>query len=543
MDNKLIKVVSFSLPLIWLAGCDNNSSTNPDFEPSNDVETATGVFLDSPIANIGYRTDTQEGVTNSEGEYSYIEGESVTFFIGDLLFPAVAASGVVTPLDIADSEDPNEPAVVNMVRLLQTLDEDGDPDNGITITETAKSTATAIDFTQSVEDFASSTAVTELISNAGQDSPVSELISASDALDHFVSQLADNDIFSSNDMVGYWDILGEQPNDPDFDEDFEVYNSDGTFDSACNEDFVSGSYTISSTGEVTQTYNEEGEEPEVLTGQMNDARDQIVFQVEGEEVTLVKVLQEPNSCTSSAPSEEEGTSVDDSGNSAIVGAWRNTTSENDFLAFVFLADGTYIHAEVDDSSNDEISGMEWGTYARSSSTGKMVVTQEFDNNGDTGLTDNAEGLSNLFIEVSGDTLTASFDDDLDGTIDGSYEFTRNDSDGIVGAWQNTDSENDLLAFVFFDDGTYIHAEVDFDDTDEMSGMEWGTYSQDSETGEMTVTQTFDNNGDTGLTDNAEGLSNLFIEVSGDDLTASFDDDLDDTIDGSIEFLRQPITLF
>ena len=90
------------------------------------------------MINIGYRTETVEGVTNSLGEYNYIVGETVTFFIGDLVFPTVSASGVVTPLQLADTEDTSDPTVVNIIRLLQTLDVDGDPSNGIEISDTAR---------------------------------------------------------------------------------------------------------------------------------------------------------------------------------------------------------------------------------------------------------------------------------------------------------------------------------------------------------------------------------------------------------------------
>ena len=62
---------------------------------------ATGVFLDSPVINIGYRTDTLEGITSSLGEYEYLPGETVTCFIVNLEFPHVQASGKVTALDIA----------------------------------------------------------------------------------------------------------------------------------------------------------------------------------------------------------------------------------------------------------------------------------------------------------------------------------------------------------------------------------------------------------------------------------------------------------
>lgn len=52
-----------------------------------------GILLDSPVINIGYRAATQEGTTNAQGEFNFVEGETVTFFIGDLEFPDVEATG------------------------------------------------------------------------------------------------------------------------------------------------------------------------------------------------------------------------------------------------------------------------------------------------------------------------------------------------------------------------------------------------------------------------------------------------------------------
>jgi len=77
----------------------------------------------------------------------------------------------------------------------------------------------------------------------------------------------------------------------------------------------------------------------------------------------------------------------------------------------------YVHLEVDEQAPvdeaDETSCMEWGTYSRDEGTGQLTVTQVFDANGDTGLNDAALGLTNLFAQVSGDTLTLEFSDKSD----------------------------------------------------------------------------------------------------------------------------------
>lgn len=92
-----------------------------------------GVFVDAPVGGVSYQTETKTGVTNSVGEFEFLPGETVVFSIGDIVFPAVLAKGVLSPLDLAGTTDINHRIVVNIARLLQSLDTDGNPDNGITI--------------------------------------------------------------------------------------------------------------------------------------------------------------------------------------------------------------------------------------------------------------------------------------------------------------------------------------------------------------------------------------------------------------------------
>lgn len=113
-------------------GSSKKNHTNPD--DGNNTKAQTGVFVDSPVAGISYETKTQSGVTSAFGEYNYLPGEKVTFFIGDLKFPPVTASGIVTPADIANGKTTLQ---TNILQILQTLDADGDPSNGITIREDA----------------------------------------------------------------------------------------------------------------------------------------------------------------------------------------------------------------------------------------------------------------------------------------------------------------------------------------------------------------------------------------------------------------------
>ena len=77
---------------------------------------------------MSYRSGTLAGVTGSEGEFQYQEGERVEFFIGEIAVgQAVAGKAVITPLDLVPQGSLDSPAVINIARLLQSLDaEPGD---------------------------------------------------------------------------------------------------------------------------------------------------------------------------------------------------------------------------------------------------------------------------------------------------------------------------------------------------------------------------------------------------------------------------------
>ena len=175
---RILAVALSALTLVACGGGSDGGSTN----------TLTGVLVDSAVAGIGYKTATQSGVTNAKGEYSYLAGETVTFFIGSIQFPPVAAKGTVTPLDIAQTTDINNQIVSNILVLLQSLDEDGNPNNGITIPSMAASRATsAVSFDVSPLAFSANTTVIGLVANSG--AITKSLVSHAIAIDNFQSTL------------------------------------------------------------------------------------------------------------------------------------------------------------------------------------------------------------------------------------------------------------------------------------------------------------------------------------------------------------------
>lgn len=167
--------------------------------------TFTGRFLDSAVENLNYSTGSQTGMTNSEGEFQYQLGENVVFSIGELALPATEVKSLLTPLDLFGTRDINHVSVVNLLRLLQSLDEDGDATNGIVIPQMAHDMATGL-----TADFASAefdSQVNELIANSGV--VHMQLISAEEAVYHFqqtLNQLEQDGVSTcpkTHPMIGY----------------------------------------------------------------------------------------------------------------------------------------------------------------------------------------------------------------------------------------------------------------------------------------------------------------------------------------------------
>jgi len=186
-NNFLATIVALALTGCGGGGGGGGDPT-PNVSPTPITGTQTGVFIDSAVAGLHYvskstsGTTTHSGTTNASGEYRYEPGDTVTFSIGDIAFPPVTAKSKVTPLDIASTDDVHDITVVNIARLLQTLDSDGDPSNGIKIEDAVHTAATGmsdLDFAATTFD----TAVTNLVANSG--SKNTALVDADSAIKHF----------------------------------------------------------------------------------------------------------------------------------------------------------------------------------------------------------------------------------------------------------------------------------------------------------------------------------------------------------------------
>jgi hypothetical protein len=134
----------------------------------------TGKFTDTLVGGLEYSTPTQSGETNADGEFKYLAGETVTFKVGDIVLGQAVGAATLTPFDLAGSVPPVTAIEIhrevnrinsssnrlnsatplevaaNIAVFLQTLDEDGDSNTGITIPAQMHTLATgaSLDFHQ-----------------------------------------------------------------------------------------------------------------------------------------------------------------------------------------------------------------------------------------------------------------------------------------------------------------------------------------------------------------------------------------------------------
>jgi len=135
-------ITIFSLVLLFMTGCAENDQ--------KDHEIFQGRFIDSAVEGLKYKTESQEGKTDAEGTFHFVYGETITFYIGDIILgtPNVPTpeedNAIMTPKDLVPgAADYNDENVVLIARLLQTLDSDNNPNNGIGITNEVHEAAVA----------------------------------------------------------------------------------------------------------------------------------------------------------------------------------------------------------------------------------------------------------------------------------------------------------------------------------------------------------------------------------------------------------------
>jgi hypothetical protein len=251
--NSLMLWGLFALTVCGFVGCSggNSSSTNQS------AILKRGVFLDSAVDGLQYKTATQFDVTNANGEFKYIEGESIEFFIGDIILGQTMAKVKMTPVDLIPSAtDETHPTVINISRFLLTLDEDDDPDNGILIPKSIRDEfqGKIVDFDLDPMDFEIDPQVElilDVLNATGAYDHVKLLVSAEKAEEHLRETLAENfieqtgtDVITIEDVTIYdsFESPGPNPLDLTWDGSY-LYNADPATGMVYRIDIETKAYT------------------------------------------------------------------------------------------------------------------------------------------------------------------------------------------------------------------------------------------------------------------------------------------------------------
>ncbi|HEV7929862.1 MAG TPA: adhesin, partial [Nitrosospira sp.] len=184
--------------LLALAACDGGEKRGGNRAGKPETGPTTGILTDAAVAGVGYVSSSgAAGTTDERGSYKYNHGDTVEFKLGSMILGKVKGAAIVTPIELA-ADNPNR--LKNILVLLQSLDVDGNPENGISIPAgAAAAVSAALDLDRDFAGFGSSAELQKAREAGGIAGPAKALEQAGA---HFLSQgmsLLSTDIWVSYD--------------------------------------------------------------------------------------------------------------------------------------------------------------------------------------------------------------------------------------------------------------------------------------------------------------------------------------------------------
>ncbi|MGA1795762.1 MAG: hypothetical protein ACMUIL_07870 [bacterium] len=147
-QNYILNIILLVILSAAVTGCGGGDGS------SNSSIIREGRFLDSAVCGLHYSSGSQSGITDVNGKFLYEEGKIVKFAIGDIVLGEARGKSIITPLDFDPNGSLSHQKVVNISRFLLSVDSDGDPNNGIMITEKAREDANGVTIDFDVPDAA-----------------------------------------------------------------------------------------------------------------------------------------------------------------------------------------------------------------------------------------------------------------------------------------------------------------------------------------------------------------------------------------------------
>ena len=426
----------------------------------------TGYFTDSAVEGLNYATETQSGITNNLGAFTYLEGETISFTIGTfVLGDTVAAKAAMTPLDLTapslslpttngelnflnkkvqDTARPfgegiNFAKFQNLLVLLQSLDSDKDASNGISIPDgmSALLEGVSLDFEAKPPNFRAAFALRNVMAEATSQGLIDSRVVKNFryALAHYYERQEISASFTVPSVLeidfGATGIIDR----------IDTFTYDANGNVLTEEEDATGdgvgifvatrTYTYDANGNVltdanaaiakTATYSYDANENQLTKSWYNDADglpDEIItytYDANGNKLT-----ESYDSDADGLPDDITTYTYDAGGNMLTVSYEYGAVSlangeENSIAKSTYDANGNRLTESYDHNGNGTIDSIITNTYDANGNQ----LTRSNDNNADGTI----DSISTYTYDANGNQLTASYDNNADGTIDSISTYT------------------------------------------------------------------------------------------------------------------------
>ncbi|SFV90202.1 Autotransporter adhesin [hydrothermal vent metagenome] len=157
----MIKNITLStmttMALFAIIGCGGSGVS------SDNAKTGTGYYIDSAVEGVEYTCGNQTGITDKDGKFAFEEGKGCSFSLAGITLRKVKADKLANGQEVFEDN-------LTVAKLLQSIDADGNPDNGIQITdEVAKALKKSLEEEDCKGKFPQGDKLTEVVANVGHD--------------------------------------------------------------------------------------------------------------------------------------------------------------------------------------------------------------------------------------------------------------------------------------------------------------------------------------------------------------------------------------
>jgi hypothetical protein len=412
--------------------------------------------VDSPVAGLSYTSGATSGTTDASGQFTYEVGNTITFALGGTHFPAVQGGAQITPLTVFSTTDATDIRVINLARLLQTLDSDQNPANGITLSAAALTAAASVNIT----DFASTTFDTQ-VAGVVAASGATRLVSVTEAVAHLQTQF-----FTASMLAGKtFDFADPSSTDQP---GVITFNADGTVGTSLE------TWSLNSLNQIVYQ--------EVTKGVKDNLDLFTLISNTGGVITASFVQNDVHI----------GTVTFTEKFSPLIGSWGGVSADNT-VVITFVDDTHYTFSQQCLPTPTGWSGDETGTYTWDPATGDFnaTVLPANDHNGENGFS----APSPSVITVANGLMSVTYP----GSVPKSVSRIQGAPNSLVGVWGGRDEATaSEILITFIDSSNFVYSQVGTATATGHSGIETGTYVWDPATGAFHATVTLDTNGDWGF---------------------------------------------